>query len=107
MKINALMPAMVSENHKSFIKRYLNSGKIHLINKNRRQFVKNANGYVFACDTYLFVNFLNQNTMIFVFEKIRDLKNDAVTKLDDFNETGVEPGVILLDEDFKVQEISK
>ena len=36
MKVNALMPKMVSENHSNMIKRYVDTGKVHIINKKRK-----------------------------------------------------------------------
>ena len=59
LKINALMPTVISDNHNKFISKYLQTGKQHIINTYRTLFIKQRSSYVVPCNTFLFVNFLN------------------------------------------------
>ena len=59
VKINTIMPSVVSEFHSRFIDTFIKKGKSYMINNTRQLFVKQRSGFICPVYSYLLVNYLN------------------------------------------------
>lgn len=70
MKINQIMPGIISENHHIFIEKFLKSGKNAMISFKRELFLKKKNGYIIPVNTFLSANHSSLDSMILMVEPL-------------------------------------
>eukprot|EP00347_Sterkiella_histriomuscorum_P011126 403373661 len=104
IKINQLMPQLISEFHHKFIEKFMATGKNKLIDKKRLLMLKKDNGHIIPINAFLCLNQIDLSSMIFLIENAMD-EIKPFPELDDGNSGQF--GIILTDSSLRVLEISQ
>lgn len=98
------MPTMISDNHHTFMKNFIQTGENRLIDQNKNLFIKTKEGTVIPVQMTLFVTFMNYSSMTLFFNATKN------SNLFDHEEDEIlhqKPAYLLLNEDFKVYDASE
>ncbi|CDW76798.1 UNKNOWN [Stylonychia lemnae] len=106
LKINVLMPNLISDNHHLFISKFFETGKSNVLNKERIALLKQKKGNVVHITLSIFINFLNYKSFNMFFDLAEEVNYNPFI---DFQDQLQQPliGYLVLDDELKVYEFSK